>query len=384
MHYDLIIVGGGLAGSTLGKNMSESGKAVLLIEREIEFKDRIRGEAMHPWGVIEAQRLGIFDALRDTCGHVCDRWKTYFMGELMTDRDLPATNPHGVGELHFYHPRMQETLITLAAEAGAQVRRGARLSRLNVKERQIEWRENGSDHNASARLIVGADGSRSMIRKQGGFAVNQDDDWLQLAGVMMENTGIPEDSVHVFQGGEAAVLFFPQGGGRTRSYISFSRETQDAHFIGDSHKGDYLSLCRRLGVPEDWLKGAELTGPLAEFQGADRWALQPAIPGVVLIGDAAAKPDPSWGTGLSLTLRDVRTLRDELLKDDDWDAACARYAKAHNHYYGKLREVESWFGHLLWDQGEAADARRLEVFPHLEKAGAPDIVGLGPESPTRL
>ena len=200
----------------------------------------------------------------------------------------------------------------------------------------------------------------------------------------MENTGIPEDSVHVFQGGEAVVLFFPQGSGRTRSYISFSRETQDAHFIGDSHKADYLSLCRRLGVPEDWLNGAKLTGPLAEFQGADRWAQQPALPGVVLIGDAAAKPDPSWGTGLSLTLRDVRTLRDELLKDDDWDAACARYAEVHNHYYGKLREVESWFGHLLWDQGEAADARRLEVFPHLEKAGAPDIVGLGPESPTHL
>jgi hypothetical protein len=77
-------------------------------------------------------------------------------------------------------------------------------------------------------------------------------------------------------------------------------------------------------------------------------------------------------------------LRDELLKDDDRDAACARHGEAHNRYYGKLREVESRFGHLLWDQGEAADARRLEVIPHLEKAGAPDVVGLGPESPTQL
>jgi 2-polyprenyl-6-methoxyphenol hydroxylase-like FAD-dependent oxidoreductase len=384
MDHDLIIVGGGLAGSTLGKNMAESGRSVLLIERETKFKDRIRGEAMHPWGVIEAQRLGIFDALHETCGHVCDHWKTYFQGKLITDRYLPATNPHGVGELHFYHPRMQETLIALAAEAGVQVRRGARLSRLNVKRREVEWRENGSEHGASARLIVGADGSRSMIRNRAGFEVNQDDDWLQLAGVMMENTRIPEDSVHVFQGEEAVVLFFPQGSGLTRSYISFTYETQDEHFIGDSHKGNYLSLCRRLGVPEEWIKDAELTGPLAEFQGADRWAQQPAMPGVVLIGDAAAKPDPNWGTGLSLTLRDVRTLRDELLKDDDWDAACTRYAEAHNRYYGNLRKVESWFGHLLWDRGEAADARRLEVLPHLEKAGAPDIVGLGPESPTQL
>jgi 2-polyprenyl-6-methoxyphenol hydroxylase-like FAD-dependent oxidoreductase len=384
MDHDLIIIGGGLAGSTLAKNMAESGKSVLLLERETEFKDRIRGEAMHPWGVIEAQRLGIFDALNNTCGHVCDHWRTYFLGELMSDRDLPATNPHGVGEFHFYHPRMQETLIALAAEAGAQVHRGARLSNLIADERRIQWRENGDTFEASTRLIVGADGSRSMVRSKSGFEVHQDDNWLQLAGVMMENTGIPDDSVHVFQGPEATALFFPQGGNCTRSYISFTPETHDAHFIGESHKEDYLSLCLQLGVPEPWLASAKLTGPLAEFQGADRWAKHPAIPGVVLIGDASAKPDPSWGTGLSLALRDVRTLRDELLTDDDWDAACTRYAEAHDGYYGQLREVESWFRHLLWDQGKAADDRRLEVFPNLEKAGAPDIVGLGPESPTHL
>jgi 8-oxo-dGTP pyrophosphatase MutT (NUDIX family) len=32
--------------------------------------------------------------------------------------------------------------------------------------------------------------------------------------------------------------------------------------------------------------------------------------GVVLVGDASATSDPSWGCGLSLTLRDVRVLRD--------------------------------------------------------------------------
>jgi 2-polyprenyl-6-methoxyphenol hydroxylase-like FAD-dependent oxidoreductase len=384
VDYDLIIVGGGIAGSSLAKNMVESGKSVLLLERETKFKDRIRGEAMHPWGVIEAKRLGIFDTLNETCGHVCDHWKTYFRGELMTDRNLPATNPNGVGEFHFYHPRMQEILLGLAADAGAEVHRGARVSELTTAERSIQWRENGDTFEASAGLIVGADGSRSTVRRKSGFDVHQDDDWLQLAGVIMEDTGIPDDSVHVFQGNEASVLFFPQGGNCVRSYISYTPETLDASFTGDSHKKDYLSLCRQLGVPDAWLDGANLTGPLAEFQGADRWTKHPAVPGVVLIGDAAAKPDPSWGTGLSLALRDVRTLRDELLADDDWDVACTRYAAAHDSYYGQLREVESWFGHLLWDQGAEADARRLEVFPNLEKDGAPDIVGLGPESPTHL
>jgi menaquinone-9 beta-reductase len=34
---------------------------------------------------------------------------------------------------------------------------------------------------------------------------------------------------------------------------------------------------------------------------------------MALIGDAAAASDPSWGEGLSLTLRDVRLLRDSLI-----------------------------------------------------------------------
>jgi 2-polyprenyl-6-methoxyphenol hydroxylase-like FAD-dependent oxidoreductase len=48
--YDLITVGGGLGGSALAKAMAEHGARVLVVERERRFKDRVRGEAMHPWG----------------------------------------------------------------------------------------------------------------------------------------------------------------------------------------------------------------------------------------------------------------------------------------------------------------------------------------------
>jgi len=32
---------------------------VLVLERETQFKDRVRGEQMHPWGVAELKALGI-------------------------------------------------------------------------------------------------------------------------------------------------------------------------------------------------------------------------------------------------------------------------------------------------------------------------------------
>ncbi len=56
MAYDMITVGGGLAGSALAKNLAERGYRVLVLERETRFKDRVRGEQMHPWGVSACAR----------------------------------------------------------------------------------------------------------------------------------------------------------------------------------------------------------------------------------------------------------------------------------------------------------------------------------------
>jgi menaquinone-9 beta-reductase len=46
--YDLITIGGGLAGSTLAGAMAERGFRVLVLERDTHFKDRIRGEGLLP------------------------------------------------------------------------------------------------------------------------------------------------------------------------------------------------------------------------------------------------------------------------------------------------------------------------------------------------
>jgi menaquinone-9 beta-reductase len=52
--YDLIIAGGGLGGAALAKVMAGAGAKVLVLERELKFKDRVRGEFIPPWGIVEA------------------------------------------------------------------------------------------------------------------------------------------------------------------------------------------------------------------------------------------------------------------------------------------------------------------------------------------
>ncbi len=47
-QYDIITIGGGLGSSALAKSMAERGRRVLVLERERQLKDRIRGEYMTP------------------------------------------------------------------------------------------------------------------------------------------------------------------------------------------------------------------------------------------------------------------------------------------------------------------------------------------------
>ena len=68
--------------------MAEHGARVLVLERETHFKDRVRGEGMHAWGVPEAKALGIYELLRTTCGLEVRWWDIYLGSELMAHRDF--------------------------------------------------------------------------------------------------------------------------------------------------------------------------------------------------------------------------------------------------------------------------------------------------------
>lgn len=67
--YDIITVGGGIAASSLAVAMAGRGAKVLVLEREKQFKDRVHGEAVVPWGVAEANELGICGLLKEKCAH---------------------------------------------------------------------------------------------------------------------------------------------------------------------------------------------------------------------------------------------------------------------------------------------------------------------------
>lgn len=381
--YDLVTVGGGVGGAVLAKAMAERGHRVLVIERETRFRDRVRGEFVFPWGVAEAKELGVYDAVLQAGGHHPTYWAEYAGPDARPPRDFAADTPQRLRGLCIYHPRMQEALLQTAESAGAEIWRGVVVRRVERgREPRVRLEGEGGRAAVSARLVVGADGRSSMVRNWGGFRARNDPSGNFFTGVLVENVPASADSaicmINPFQ--SRTVLYFPQTESAGRAYLA-SRSEDGVRLSGNSRFGSFLEECARSGLAAGLLDGAQQAGPLATFVGADSYIEHPYSDGVALIGDAAGTSDPTWGQGLSLTLRDVRVLRDALAANDDWDAAGHAYAAEHDRYYHRVRTVNSWFTRIVLQRGAEADALRARVLPRLEADPffLPDTQVAGPD-----
>jgi len=383
--YDIITIGGGLGGAALAKGMAEQGARVLVIERETQFKDRVRGEGMTPWGCLDAQKLGIYDLLTSTCGHELPWWDNYIGPMQIMHRNVAETTPGGLPALAFNHPEMQETLIAAAENAGAEVRRGVRVKGLTPgAPPSVTVERNGGTEELTARLVVAVDGRGSVARKWAGFEEKQEKEHLLVGGVLFDNVNLPEDTVRLnmdLQRGHAGIIF-PQGDKRARVYY-VCNASEGVRFQGEKDVPALIEDVVTSGIPAEYLEGAEAVGPLASFDGAASWVEHPYKDGVVLIGDAASSSDPSWGQGPSLTIRDARVLRDALVASDDWDAACNSYADEHDRYFKNSHLTENWLSEFFYTTGPEADARRDRAFPLIaaDPTRIPDAGFSGPDMP---
>ena len=185
VDYDLIIVGGGLAGSSLAIALAPLGVRILIVEQQNPFRDRIRGEVLMPWGSLEAKRLGIYDFLLESCAIEVPFYSRFRPGVPALVRDLAATTPANTCCMTFPHPAMQESLLARAATLGVEVRRGEAVA--GVKSGEPARVRVGSDAaDISARLVVLADGRDSRLRSLVGFEVKRDPEQLISAGMVLD------------------------------------------------------------------------------------------------------------------------------------------------------------------------------------------------------
>ena len=375
-HYDVAIVGGGIASSALGLALAREGVRVAIAERVPIFEDRVRGEWLAPWGVAEARRLGLLPIFAQVGAHPIP-WNISRSGK---PRRLET--PEGDVPFGFWHPELQQALLDAAADAGADVMRPVKVTDVHGGATPgFTVDRNGISSAISARLVIGAEGRSSHVRQLLGRPEFQHRSERLLAGVRVSGLGAEDDRAYylIRPNAEGLAMVYPQGGGYGRAYV----------FIPGAHAADFHStegfnrlirLAIESGVPEEVIGGARQEGPLAAFEASDSWIRTPYRDGLAVIGDAAGVSDPTWGMGIALALKDARTLATTVRESGDPQFAAARYARQRDVYYEVIRTVENWQSDLLLTQGEAADRRRRAAARlwSQDPSRVPDLNGLGP------
>lgn len=358
---DVLIVGGGIAGGALGAVLAERGFRIAIVERAPVFKDRIRGEYVHPWGVQEIEALGIDQFVLDHAGALpVPKWTRYTDAQPAVPYAWADDFPASAGGLTVPHPLLQQALLDLATERHARVLRPARVELGGTPAAPYVEVETASGHlTLRPRFLVGADGQRSAVRRWIGGHARRDPIHHAIGGALFSGVCLPADSAHqaYFDGGFA--MAFPRRDGVTRVYYVCG--TAEADEL--QRQPDDTLLMTRLAraLPAGAMNEARSIGPSGFFPNADLVADRLARGRVVLIGDAAGANDPSLGHGLSLVFRDVRELRDLLTGEDDWSRVPDEFARRRTIYFGILREHARWQGALVVESGPEAAARRARV-----------------------
>ena len=319
-RFDVVIVGGGIGGSALAATLAGAGCEVLVLEKTVQFEDENRGELLWPWGVAEAKRLGIFDSLAAAGGHTVTRVLTWNSLRPGASDELPLTGlvPGVDGSLNLGHPQARQAILDLAEARGATVGRG--VSGVAVARGEVEWTENGERREARCRLLVGADGRRSTVRKQAGFEYFRGPVEHYAAGMLVRSERIPSDANITCREGATQFLSFPQRDGLARLYHCVPIADK-GRFSGPRSHHRFLRATSLETLPdsEAWVD-AEVAGPINTFPCGDSWVGSPVLEGFALIGDAGGYNNLLIGQGLSLALRDARILSEVLLGTSEWSA----------------------------------------------------------------
>ena len=313
---DVVVVGGGLAGSAVATLLARAGREVVLLERSPAYRWHAGGVFTSPATVSALRRIGLAeDVLREVARptpamRVETRRGVRFRLTYGDDGSLSAA---AVG---LDRERLDPALLALAATAGADVRTGVAVGRVELTGRsdgpvRIETLRPGPKGELSepaalsARIVVGADGIRSVVARS--IGVRRPAPFAERVGLTFHlhdaAGGAPRDArMIVLRDGYVGIAPVP----RDRVNVGI--------VLGSSWRGRLASdgaeaVCRQIvGAVEptasdraEWRSGGR-SDAVAGAAPIGHRVSRRAGPGWFLVGDAAGFLDPFTGEGIHRAL----------------------------------------------------------------------------------
>lgn len=334
VNVDIAIVGAGIAGQTLALALAQQDFTVALIDanevsREISDDFSPRVSAISKASERIFKNIGAWQHIQ--------RMQAY--------TDMQVWEDQGFGRIAFSAAEnkienlghiIENTCITQALfEAGdaidtIHVVSGQKITALDRSEdQQFVTLENGNI--VSAKLIVGADGGHSFVRRTAGFATTFWD-YDHIAIVANVKTELAHNLVARQAFTPSGPLAFLPLSAPNACSIVWSQDTDEAKRLLSLSEGEF---CKALQVAIDNQLGAcELLCARFNYPLKMQYAQQWVDTGIVLVGDAAHTIHPLAGQGANLGLLDVAALAQEL-------GALKRDGKAF-HTKKALRPYERW------------------------------------------
>jgi flavin-dependent dehydrogenase len=343
--YDAIIVGARAAGSPTAMLLARRGHRVLLVDRASFPSDTLSTHYIHQPGVARLKRWGLLDRLVAT-GCPPSRTLTFDVGPFaLAGAPLPSD---GVTEA--YAPRrtvLDTLLVDAAAEAGAEVRTDFPVDQLVYEEGRVAGIRSG-DLVERARVVVGADGSHSLVARTVGATAYDERPGLACAYYTYWG-GVEDGDVELYPRERRMVM----GGAATndglRIVIVFWPREEFHAVRADIERSFHAALALAPPLAER-LAAGERAERFYGIGDLPFYYRKPFGPGWALVGDAGYHKDPITAQGITDAFRDAELLAAALdvgfVGARPLESALAEYERIRNEESRGLYELTYEFASL--------------------------------------